>query len=428
MASKRSAGLILHRRNAAGEIEVLLVHPGGPFWARKDEHSWSIPKGEFAEGEDAETVALREFEEELGSPPPAGSRVFLGEFGEPSRKKISAWALEADFDATHVTSNTFELEWPPRSGRVQEFPEVDKAAWWMIDEARAKLHKGQAPLLGSAGQGPRRWPGRERLREPEPEHVRQQRKRGWRCGLASTLGPPLTWPRDACKPTSWCCPRPLAPDFITFAERNPKTLPHRGGHRACGTEAVRSALPAATFAPTCPGTACSLDGVHTDSATDATAWWRDDLVSVLLGCSFSFEAALMRAGLPVRHIEQNRNVPMYITDQQCEPAGEFEGPLVVSMRPMPSDMVDQARWITEAYPQAHGGPVHAGDPAGLGISDLNAPDFGDSVDIHDDEVPVFWACGVTPQVALANAAPDLAIVHEPGHMFITDLPADPIFR
>ena len=422
MASKRSAGLILHRRNAAGEIEVLLVHPGGPFWARKDEHSWSIPKGEFAEGEDAETVALREFEEELGSPPPAGSRVFLGEFGEPSRKKISAWALEADFDATHVTSNTFELEWPPRSGRVQEFPEVDKAAWWMIDEARAKLHKGQAPLLdalanvlddgrGENGGATRAGPAREaRLAIRTGEHT----------GPTAHLAP------GCVQANLVVLPRALAADFIAFAERNPKPCPIVEVIE-CGTEAVSSA-PGSDLRTDAPRYRLLADGVHTDSATDATAWWRDDLVTVLLGCSFSFEAALMRAGLPVRHIEQNCNVPMYITDQQCEPAGEFEGPLVVSMRPMPSDMVDQARWITEAYPQAHGGPVHAGDPAGLGISDLNAPDFGDSVDIHDDEVPVFWACGVTPQVALANAAPDLAIVHEPGHMFITDLPADPIFR
>ena len=147
MASKRSAGLILFRRDGDGVVEVLLVHPGGPFWANKDEHAWSIPKGEYGEGEDAEAVALREFEEELGSPPPDGPRLFLGEFGQPSRKRISAWMLEADFDATHVASNTFELEWPPRSGQVREFPEVDKAAWWTVDAARTKLHKGQVPIL-----------------------------------------------------------------------------------------------------------------------------------------------------------------------------------------------------------------------------------------------------------------------------------------
>ena len=214
-------------------------------------------------------------------------------------------------------------------------------------------------------------------------------------------------------------PRAAASNFVTFATRNPKPCPivevieH-------GTEAVRSA-PGSNLRTDLPRYRLFVYGAHTDSATDATAWWREDLVSVLLGCSFSFEAALMQAGLPVRHIEQGRNVPMYVTDHACEPAGDFAGPLVVSMRPMPAALVEQARRLTEAYPQAHGGPVHVGDPAELGISDLHAPDFGDAVSIHDGEVAMFWACGVTPQLAIANAAPEIAITHEPGHMFITDL-------
>ena len=218
-------------------------------------------------------------------------------------------------------------------------------------------------------------------------------------------------------------PRTVASDFVAFAARNPKPCPivEVVEH---GTEAVRSA-PGSDLRTDVPRYRLFVDGVHADSAADATDWWRDDLVSVLLGCSFSFEAALMRSGLPVRHIEQGRNVPMYITDHRCEPAGDFAGPLVVSMRPMPAGSVEQARRITEAYPNAHGGPVHDGDPAGLGIEDLHAPDFGDAVEIHDGEVPVFWACGVTPQLAIANARPEIAITHEPGHMFITDLPADP---
>ena len=217
-------------------------------------------------------------------------------------------------------------------------------------------------------------------------------------------------------------PRAVAPYFIAFAERNPKPCPiveivERG------TEAVSSA-PGSDLRTDVPRYRLFVDGAHTDSATDAIAWWRDDLVSVLLGCSFSFEAALMRAGLPVRHIEQGRNVPMYVTNHRCEPAGDFAGPLVVSMRPMPAALVEQARRITGAYPQAHGGPVHVGDPGDLGIADLHTPDFGDPVDVHAGEVPMFWACGVTPQLAIANAAPEIAITHEPGHMFITDLPAD----
>ena len=397
---------------------MLLVHPGGPFWAKKDEHAWSIPKGEYEENEDAETVALREFEEELGSPPPAGPRLFFGEFGEPSRKKISAWALEADFDATHVVSNTFELEWPPRSGQVQEFPEVDKAAWWTIDEARTKLHKAQVPLLDALA---------EALEDGDAERAAARAVAAQRARLAIRAGEhtgPTAHLAPSCVQANLVVlPKAVAPDFVTFAERNPRPCPvvevieH-------GTEAKRSA-PGSDLRTDVPRYRLFVDGVHTESATDATAWWRDDLVSVLLGCSFSFEAALMRDGLPVRHIEQGRNVPMYITDRTCEPAGDFAGPLVVSMRPMPAAMVDQVRRITENYPQAHGGPVHVGDPAELGITDLHSPDFGDSVDIGNNEVPMFWACGVTPQLAIANAGPDIAITHEPGHMFITDLAADP---
>ena len=219
-------------------------------------------------------------------------------------------------------------------------------------------------------------------------------------------------------------PRAAASDFVTFAARNPRPCPLveviEQGHEAVIT------APGSDLRTDLPRYRLFVYGAHTDSATDATAWWREDLVSVLLGCSFSFEAALMQAGLPVRHIEQGRNVPMYVTDHACEPAGDFAGPLVVSMRPMPAALVEQARRLTEAYPQAHGGPVHVGDPAGLGISDLHAPDFGDPVSIHDGEVAMFWACGVTPQLAIANAAPEIAITHEPGHMFITDLLADPL--
>ena len=439
MASKRSAGLVLHRRTADGEIEVLLVHPGGPFWAGKDAHAWSIPKGEYGEGEDAETVALREFEEELGSAPPDGARRFLGEFGQSGRKRISAWALAADFDATHVVSNTFELEWPPNSGQVREFPEVDKAAWWTIDAARTKLHKGQAPILNAlteilahggdktVDQAPVVAAQRTRLRTGTGDHAGSTAHPARQARLAIRAGEhtgPTAHLAPGCVQANLVVlPRAVASGFVAFAARNPKPCPivevieH-------GTEAVTSA-PGSDLRTDVPRYRLFVDGAHSDSATDATGWWRDDLVSVLLGCSFSFEAALMRAGLPVRHVEQGRNVPMYVTDRACEPAGDFAGPLVVSMRPMPAELVEQARRITEAYPQAHGGPVHAGDPTGLGISDLGAPDFGDPVDVREGEVPMFWACGVTPQLAIANAAPEIAITHEPGHMFITDLPADP---
>ena len=155
---------------------------------------------------------------------------------------------------------------------------------------------------------------------------------------------------------------------------------------------------------------------------DVTEHWRDDLVAFLIGCSFTFERALIAAGVPVRHVEQGRNVPMFITSQMCRPAGIFSGPLVVTMRPVPPDRVAAAVQVTARYPAVHGAPVHVGHPAALGIADLARPDFGDPVRAEDDDVPVFWACGVTPQVALARARPPFAITHAPGHMFITDVP------
>jgi uncharacterized protein YcsI (UPF0317 family) len=144
-------------------------------------------------------------------------------------------------------------------------------------------------------------------------------------------------------------------------------------------------------------------------------------MAFLIGCSFTFERALATAGVPVRHVEQGRNVPMFITGDQCRPAGIFGGPLVVSMRPIPADLVPVAVSVTARYPAVHGAPVHVGSPADLGIGDLSKPDFGDPVDCRDGDVPVFWACGVTPQVALASARPPFAITHAPGHMLITDV-------
>jgi predicted NUDIX family NTP pyrophosphohydrolase len=146
LTAARSAGLLLHRAGAGG-VEVLLVHMGGPFWAAKDERAWSIPKGEIDDDEDPLAAARREFAEELGSPPPDGPAVELGQIRQSSGKRVVAWAVEADFDPATIVSNTFELEWPPRSGRTQAFPEVDRAAWFDLETARRKLVKGQVALL-----------------------------------------------------------------------------------------------------------------------------------------------------------------------------------------------------------------------------------------------------------------------------------------
>jgi predicted NUDIX family NTP pyrophosphohydrolase len=144
---KVSAGILLHRRTAAGELEVLLVHPGGPFWQRRQWGSWSIPKGEAAEGEELLAVAEREFGEELGAPAPAGPRRPLGQVKQSGGKVVHAWAVEGDFDVATVRSNTFSMEWPPRSGEHREFPEVDEARWFPLEEARRRIVGGQQPLL-----------------------------------------------------------------------------------------------------------------------------------------------------------------------------------------------------------------------------------------------------------------------------------------
>jgi len=158
-----------------------------------------------------------------------------------------------------------------------------------------------------------------------------------------------------------------------------------------------------------------------DVPTDIRALWRDDLVVFLLGCSFTFENALVAAGHGVRHLEEGRNVPMYATAIPCRPAGRFAGNMVVSMRPFRPEQVDEVEAITACYPRMHGAPVHVGDPTRIGIADLTRPDFGETVTVHEGEVPVFWACGVTPQLAILEARPELAITHSPGRMFVTDL-------
>jgi predicted NUDIX family NTP pyrophosphohydrolase len=142
-----SAGLLLYRICPGGAVEVLIAHPGGPFWARKDDAAWTVPKGEYLAGEDALDAAYREFEEEVGLTAPLGQVVFLGELRQPGGKRVSVWAIEGDLDVTHSSSNTFAIEWPRGSGTIREFPEVDRVEWVSVDQARRKLVKGQAPFL-----------------------------------------------------------------------------------------------------------------------------------------------------------------------------------------------------------------------------------------------------------------------------------------
>jgi len=215
-------------------------------------------------------------------------------------------------------------------------------------------------------------------------------------------------------------PRRHADDFLRYCQRNPKPCPV-----LAVSEPGRPDLPALgadiDIRTDVPRYRIWRNGEIESEPTDIRGIWRDDLVSFVIGCSFSFEQALLEAGLPVRHIEQGRNVPMYRTSIQTQAAGPFQGPLVVTMRPMRAAAVIRAIQVTSRFPDVHGAPVHLGDPLLIGITDLSRPDYGDAVDVHADELPVFWACGVTPQAALTQARLPFCITHAPGAMLITDL-------
>jgi uncharacterized protein YcsI (UPF0317 family) len=215
-------------------------------------------------------------------------------------------------------------------------------------------------------------------------------------------------------------PRDLAYEFLLFCQRNPKPCPLLDVTDA-GDAEPKAVAPGADLRTDLPRYRVYEHGLLTAEPTDITKWWRKDLVAFLLGCSFTFENALLQAGLPLRHIEAGCNVPMYRTKRMCRPAGIFRGPMVVSMRPLTPAQAMTATRICSRFPRAHGAPVHLGDPEAIGIRDLAHPDFGDPVEIKPGEIPVFWACGVTPQAVAMEVQPPFLITHKPGHMFVTDL-------
>lgn len=216
-------------------------------------------------------------------------------------------------------------------------------------------------------------------------------------------------------------PQRYAFEFLLFCQRNPKPCPVLEV-LAPGDYHPDALAHHADVRTDVPRYNVYVKGILRESVQSIENYWREDFVTFLLGCSFSFEEAMVKAGISVRHMEEKKNVPMYVTNIACKPAGIFRGPMVVTMRPIHHEKVARAVQVTSRYPFVHGGPVHIGDPSLIGIRNLEKPDFGDPVTIRNGEVPVFWACGVTPQVSVMAARPDLCITHAPGHMFVTDVP------
>jgi uncharacterized protein YcsI (UPF0317 family) len=250
--------------------------------------------------------------------------------------------------------------------------------------------------------------------ERDPRLVRQAIRRGeWRrvtAGLA----------RSYTQANLVVLPQSQAFDFLLFCVRNPKPCPLLEVTDT-GSPEPRATAPGADLRTDVPGYRVFRHGRLAEEVTDITPYWRDDLVAFLLGCSFTFEQALLNAGLPVRGLEAEGTFTAYTTKLACVPAGAFSGPMVVTMRPMRPEEAVKAVQVTSRYPRAHGAPVHVGDPAAIGIADLAQPDFGQPVEVRPGEVPVFWACGITPQVVALHSGVEFMITHAPGHMFITDL-------
>jgi uncharacterized protein YcsI (UPF0317 family) len=247
----------------------------------------------------------------------------------------------------------------------------------------------------------------------DPRALREAIRRGDWSGPTAGLAPGAT------QANLVVLPEADAFDFLRFCVRNPEPCPVLEVTDRGSPEPAQTA-PGADLRTDVPRYRVLHRGELIDEPTDVRGHWREDLVAFLLGCSFTFERALLAAGVPVRHIEQGVNVPMYRTTRECVPAGRFAGPLVVSMRPMLPEQARRAAEVTRPYVRAHGAPVHVGDPARLGIERLERPDYGDPVEVRAGETPVFWACGVTPQAVAARSRPDLMITHAPGHMFVTD--------
>jgi uncharacterized protein YcsI (UPF0317 family) len=248
----------------------------------------------------------------------------------------------------------------------------------------------------------------------DPTRVRQAARTGRLTGHTSGLAPGFVQANLAILPGD------VAGEFLRFCQRNPKPCPLIGISEP-GDPYLPELGADLDIRTDVPRYRVWRDGELVAEVPDIREVWRDDLTTFAIGCSFSFEEALIADGVPVRHIAEGRNVPMYRTNIPTRPAGPFHGPLVVSMRPLKAADAIRAIQITSRLPAVHGAPVHLGDPSLIGITDLARPDYGDAVRVEPDEIPVFWACGVTPQSVVAAAKPAFAITHAPGCMLVTDL-------
>ena len=233
-------------------------------------------------------------------------------------------------------------------------------------------------------------------------------------GDTSSMAPGYVQANLAIIPSAW------AYDFLKFCQRNPKPCPLLGVGET-GQVAIPGLAEDLDIRRDVSGYRVWRDGRLAGDVPDLMELWQKDWVTFAIGCSFSFEQALQANGITVRNVEQDVNVSMFITNIQTERSGPFGGPLVVTMRPMKAKDAIRAVQITARYPKVHGAPIHFGDPAQIGIRDLSRPDYGDAVQLHEGEVPVFWACGVTPQTAIQQAGLPICVTHVPGHMLVTDL-------
>jgi uncharacterized protein YcsI (UPF0317 family) len=248
----------------------------------------------------------------------------------------------------------------------------------------------------------------------DPRAVRLAARSGAFAGVTAGLAPGYVQ-GNVC-----ILPRAFADDFRSYCERNPKPCPLIGVSDP-GDPRLLELGKDLDIRTDVPRYRVFRDGKLAEEVTDIRDLWTKDMVAFAIGCSFSFEEALIDAGIPLRYIAEGRNVAMYLTNIETEPSGPFRGPMAVSMRPLTPANAERAMKITSRFPRAHGAPVHMGDPKAIGIEDIDRPFAGDRIEVKPDELPVFWACGITPQAAVLAARPPICIAHAPGHMLVTDI-------